>query len=290
MIELDQIMRQQGDNSFTKVLNRIRVASLDDEYFTILSTRVVTKSDIDYPCSAMHIWAKNSPVDNRNNYMLGLINEPVVTVIANDQYPAKASVHDINKALARGCCATGGLDYRIDLKKGAGVMLTTNLNVEDRLINGRIGTIVKIRINAVSGKPDVIYVRFDDQNAGRERIGRSSDTYTRTHGVVPISPVMARIKLKENRPSSPEIQRTQFPLTLAWACTVHKVQGLTLDKVVFSFELFKQRQFNCGQVYVALSRVKLLSQLFLVGDINSAAIRADPRVSQEYERLRVTNV
>ena len=67
---------------------------------------------------------------------------------------------------------------------------------------------------------------------------------------------------------------------------MHKVQGLTLDRVVFSFELLKQRQFNCGQVYVALSRVKLLSQLYLLGDNNSAGIRADPRVGEEYERLR----
>ena len=44
----------------------------------------------------------------------------------------------------------------------------------------------------------------------------------------------------------------------AWACTIHKVQGLTLSTVVFSFELYKQKQFNYGQVYVALSRVKSL--------------------------------
>ena len=101
MIELDQIMRQQGDNSFTKVLNRIRVGSLDDEEFKILSARAVTKTDIDYPCTAMHIWAENSHADNHNNYMLGLINEPLVTLIATDQYPAKASVHDISRALER---------------------------------------------------------------------------------------------------------------------------------------------------------------------------------------------
>ena len=143
----------------------------------------------------MHIWAENSPADNHNNYMLGLINEQLVTVIANDQYPAKASVHDINKALERGRCANGGLDYKIDLKKGARVMLTTNLDVENRLINAQIGTIVKIKINAVSGKPDVIYVEFDDQNAGIKRIGRSNDTYARAHGFVPILPVLTRIKV-----------------------------------------------------------------------------------------------
>ena len=54
---------------------------------------------------------------------------------------------------------------------------------------------------------------------------------------------------------------------------MHKVQGLTLDRVVFSFELFKQRQFSCGQVYVVLSKVKLLSQLYLLGEFNPAGIR-----------------
>ena len=207
-------------------------------------------------------------------------------MIAHDQYPAKASVHDVNKALERRRCANGGLHYKIDLKKGDRVMLTANLDVEDRLINGQIGTIVKSKINAVSAKSDVIHVRFDDQNAEKEQIGRSNDTYVRTHSFVPIVPVLTRIKVKENRPSSPEIQRTQFPLKLAWAYTVHKVQGLTLDRVVFSFELFKQRQFNCGEVYVALSRVKLLSQLYLLGDINPSCIREDPRVGEAYERLR----
>ena len=225
MIELDQIMRQQGDNSFTKLLNRIRVGSPDDEEFKILSVRVVTNTDIDYPCTAMHIWAENSPADNHNNYMQGLINEPLVAVIANDQYPAKASVHDINKALERGRCANGGLDYKIDLKKGARVMPTTNLYGDDQLINGQIGTIVKIKINAVSGKPDAIYVQFDNQNAGRERIRRSNDTYARAHSFVPIVPVLTCIAVKENRPSSSELQRAQFALKLAWACTVHKVQG-----------------------------------------------------------------
>ena len=286
MIELDQIMRQQGDDSFTKILNRIRVGLLDNEDFKALSERLVTKLDINYPGDAMHIWAENSAVDDHNNHMLGLINEPLITVIANDQYPAKASKEDINKALERGRCATGGLDYRVDLKRRARVMLTTNLDVQDHLINGQIGIIERIKMNEVSGKPEVMYVKFDYDNAGRERIWKSCDIYATSHAVVPIVPILTRIKLKENRPSSPKIQRTQFPLTLAWACTVLKVQGLTLEKMVFSFELFKQRQFNYGQVYVALSRVKSLAQLYLMGDIDSAGVRADPRISEEYQRLR----
>ena len=50
------------------------------------------------------------------------------------------------------------------------------------------------------------YVQFDDQNEGIKQIARSSDTYARVHGFVPIVPVLTRIKVKEDRPSSPEIQ------------------------------------------------------------------------------------
>lgn len=80
----------------------------------------------------------------------------------------------------------------------------------------------------------------------------------------------------------------QFPITLAWACTVHKVQGLTLDKIVISFELAKQRFFNYGQVYVALSRSTTLQGIHILGQIEHRHVRTNPRVHEEYRRLRST--
>ena len=236
----------------------------------------------------MHIWAENSPVDAHNKKMLDSINGELVTIIAHEFYPAHVSDIDINKALERGRCLNAGLDYNIKLKVDARVMLKTNVDVEDRLINGQIGTVAKIKMNRVSSKPEVIYVKFDDQNAGQVRIRKSGDRYAVVNGAVPITSVLGRFKVKENLQSSPEIQRTQFPLTLAWACTVHKVQGLTLPEVVFSFELVRQRQFNYGQVYVALSRIKALSDLSLVSDINTKGIRTDKLIETEYERLRAS--
>ena len=58
---------------------------------------------------------------------------------------------------------------------------------------------------------------------------------------------------------------------LAWACTVHKVQGQTLDQVVVNFDLEKQRSFKSGQMYVALSCVTSLNGLFLVGTYKPSA-------------------
>ena len=51
---------------------------------------------------------------------------------------------DINRILARGRSETCGLDSEIRVKEGARVMLTTNINIQDRLINGQMGTVFTI--------------------------------------------------------------------------------------------------------------------------------------------------
>ena len=71
---------------------------------------------------------------------------------------------------------------------------------------------------------------------------------------------------------------------------MHKVQSQSIEKVVVSFDLVKQRSFNYGQMYVALSRVTSLNGLYLTGQYDRKAIRADPAVTAEYERLRQTQL
>ena len=154
--------------------------------------------------------------------------------------------------LARGRSETGGLDSEIFIKLNSRVMITTNIS--GRLINGQLGTVTKVAVNHNTSRPLVIYVKFDDSQAGMSTIQKHYDQYARQHSSVPFQPVLARIKVRPGKPSSPEIQRLQFPLTLAWACTVHKVQGLTLNEIVVSFDLNKQNHFNYGQIYVALSK------------------------------------
>ena len=75
--------------------------------------------------------------------------------------------------------------------------------------------------------------------------------------------------------------RCQFPLTLAWACTIHKVQGKTLDKIVVSI---KGARVMSGQAYVALSRVKKFDGLF-IRFLNHSSIKADDSVANEMKRI-----
>ena len=79
-----------------------------------------------------------------------------------------------------------------------------------------------------------------------------------------------------------EITRAQFPLTLAWATTLHKVQGLTLDEIVVDM---KGGRFSPGQAYVAFSRVKKLEGLHIL-NFNPNAIKASPYIKVEMDRLK----
>lgn len=286
MIELTEIMRQKDDQPFTELLNRIRTGTHTEEDVKCINSRSVSPSDDNYPSDALHIWAENNPVSEHNNKQLDQISKPLFVLTAVDQYPPNVTKQDIDRLLCRGRSETGGLDFEIHIKEGARVMLTTNIDIADRLINGQIGSVAKIIVNQDNQKPTVIFVKFDDHNAGNISIQKCGNLFARQNRAVPIQPVVTKIKVRPGKPSSPEIQRIQFPITLAWACTVHKVQGLTLDKVVISFNLNRQRSFNYGQVYVALSRSTSLQGLYILGQIDSKNVRADSRVHDEYERLR----
>ena len=231
-------MRQKNDQPFTKLLNRFRTGTQTEADIQYIQSRSVTHSDSNYPHDALHIWAENQPVVEYNAARLNQIPARQYTLAAIDPYPPHVSKQDIDRVLARSRSETGGLDYHILIKEGCRVMLTTNIDIADRLINGQMGTVIKIGLNEKTQKPNMVYIKFDDSDAGKNAITKHSNSFARGNNVIPIEPVLTKIKIRPGKPSSPEIQRTQFPLTLAYACTVHKVQGLTLKKSSYSgFEI-----------------------------------------------------
>ena len=118
---------------------------------------------------------------------------------------------------------------------------------EQGLVNGSMGTIAAILYRS-GGPPDLpiaVVVRFDKYNGptwGGERC-------------VPIAPI-SRLWKTGNR----EMSRQQLPLKLAWAITVHKLQGLTLDRAVIDLG---KKEFAVRLSFVALSRVKRLHDCLL---------------------------
>ncbi|KXJ13001.1 hypothetical protein AC249_AIPGENE16759 [Exaiptasia diaphana] len=116
-------------------------------------------------------------------------------VRATDQYPNNVNKKDIDRVLSRGRSETGGLDYEFHLKETARVMLTSNIDIADRLINGQIGTVLKIDTNPNTQKPSIIYIKFDDNKAGENKMNNGNNQYAKQHKVVPIEPILVKIKV-----------------------------------------------------------------------------------------------
>ena len=148
------------------------------------------------------------------------------------------------------------------------------------VFNGQIGVVKHLEI--IANKVSIIYIKSDDPDAGKRLITKNSTA--RIHNWVPIKRHETSIIIR-NTNKSIAIKRTQFPLRMSWACTMHKVQGLSLQEAVVRFELEIQKIFKSSQIYVALSRVTNIQSLFLTGSFKQDAIKASGSAPHEHDCL-----
>ena len=125
MTELTEIVRQKNDKAYTELLNRIRTTSHTEDDIAVINSRCISPSD------SLHIWAENIPVDEHNQRKLDFIPAPLITLKAKDQCPKNVNKQDIDRVLGRPRSETIGLDFEIQVKEGARIMLTTNINIQD---------------------------------------------------------------------------------------------------------------------------------------------------------------
>ena len=148
-------------------------------------------------------------------------------------------------------------------------MLLRNLDISQGLFNGAVGVVHDVDVSS-SAKVERIYILFDD-------LSLSSTTTPSTTQLVAIDPIEQTFIY-----AGRSIVRTNFPLSLSWSCTIHKIQGATVDTC---FMDLGSSVFEPGMAYVALSRVTSLQGLFLL-KLNPDVIVANQLVLEEYAQLR----
>ncbi|MCR4279702.1 MAG: AAA family ATPase [Candidatus Zambryskibacteria bacterium] len=151
--------------------------------------------------------------------------------------------------LKKGCLSP----EKLELKVGARVMFTKN-NFEEGFVNGTLGKVVGF--SEFTGNPEV-----------RTESGKLIEVEPLEWAIEENNRVLASIK--------------QIPLRLAWAITIHKSQGMSLDAA----QMDLSQTFEYGQGYVALSRVRTLSGLKLSG-INQRALEVHPDIQAVDARFR----
>ena len=277
VVELTEIMRQREDISFAVVLNELRTRvskqPLQKETSSILNGCIKQG-----PEDALHVYSTNDEVNDFNLAMLRKTCEDLVEIEAQD-FTKDATTGKLNlrnKPVARS--KTDSLSNTLLVAVNARVMLTRNCNVDDGLVNGVMGHVSHFVFGKKHGSSDTVVaigVLFDNVN-----VGKKSGKRTRNGNIVRIERVQEEIKDQKTK----SVVRHQFPLRLSWACTAHKVQGMTVDKVVVNLD----RAFSPGQGYVALSRVTSKNGLFIeTSDAVSLQKRiyADPEVQKALQEM-----
>lgn len=235
------VPRRQTDKEFLRVLNSIRGNSVNQETLNVLNRTVNNLSD--NRLTPTKLYTHNVDVDAINESELNNIkNEPHM------YFMSSLGNDTLVSAMKKACLAP----EKLVLKKGALVMFVRN-NYEKGYVNGTLGKVVSFNSN---GDPVV-------------------ETYA--HQEITVEPASWTVTDEDKIVA----QLTQVPLRLAWAITVHKSQGMTLDAA----QIDLSKSFVEGMGYVALSRVKSLSGLRLLG-YNQMALKVNPEISEADKYLR----
>ena len=252
---------RQTDKKYTKILNEIRLGKLYRSSYNTLLECVNKKIDnelikptILFPKrkDAVVINIRELNKLNTEEYIYNKSSHNVVLTLeekeVNLKFNNNQKEHEI-EYLKKNTI----VDNKIVLKIGANVMCITNIDKTDsnnRIVNGSKGIIIDF-------KDELPLVKF---NNGQTRL------------------IDYHIWESENIPG---IAIRQIPLIYSWAITIHKSQGISLENAIIDAG---NNVFECGQIYVALSRVKSLDGLYLI-NFNPQKIKVNKKVLKFYNSL-----
>ena len=225
---------RQDDSDFLSILSAIRANNVLQVHRAHIIARHIRANKP--PENITKLFSHNVDVDRVNNFELAKLKEEVKCFAMTSSGNEK-----LVEVLKKSCLSP----EKLELKIGAVVMCTKN-NPKERFVNGTLGAVVGYE--EFSGNPII------KTKSGRSIVVAPMDWTVEENGKI-------------------RAQITQIPLRLAWAITVHKSQGMSMDAAVMDLS----QVFEFGQGYVALSRVRRLSGLYLLG-INEHALKVHPEI------------
>lgn len=236
--------RQKDDPTFQMLLTRLRYNKLYPKDIELLNSRNLPADD-----KAMRIFSTNAEVDNYNKAKFDQLDPSTEHRYVASSFGEQSVLNAYWKDSL--------IPEVLVLRVGARVMMCKNKDVVGGyLYNGSLGEVV-----GFDGFNPI--VKFD-----------SGIVYT-----VEQEPIFAMTEKNDYGFMETLAQIDQHPLRLAWACTVHKMQGVTVDSAYIDCA----RMFMNGQLYVAISRVRSLDGVFLHNfSPRSRATYSDASIVQRY--------
>ncbi|WP_422116544.1 exonuclease domain-containing protein [Brachybacterium sp. UNK5269] len=246
VVELGTVFRQLGEDQLVHLLNAVREGTLLEDARAELNRRTDPNFEPDLDEFWLTLATTNRIVGARNRQMLERLPDPARTSAARITGDTDGFEHPTEASLS--------------LAVGAQVMMLTN-DPLDRWANGTLGRITAITENAADDDGPVVTVLLRDGRTVAVRRHIWEITRPSVQGGALVHEVVGTF--------------TQLPMKLAWAITIHKSQGQTLDRVVVDLT---GGTFANGQLYVALSRCTSLEGLVLKREVLPRDLKTDQRV------------
>ena len=226
-------VKRAEDPTLASILSKIRVGSFDEEVHTTLMSHVQVEcvDSIDLNKTVV-ICSTRDECSDINAKCLKRVQGQPVEYEAIDTDHNGHSLRTADKERLRRIRER--LPDKLELKPGVRVILRRNVNIEGGWVNGTLAVVIALHKQCLV---------LQKMTCSSHRL--------------PIT----RFKQKFEIPGAAyTIMRQQFPLQLAYAVTVHRVQGMTVQKAIIKLN---HKFFETGQAYVALSRVRNLQDLVL---------------------------
>ena len=286
--ELTEIVRQRSDPRFAELLFRLREGkhTVDD----IAEIKKLEHTDTSmWPDQVTHLYITNFLAGRYNELCLCELeteDNKIITVIAKDKGPKNTTI-PVDIPIS----STGNMKKSLRICEGAKIMITKNIDISDKLINGTLATIKKLdRVgNDIYGYPKGrVYIKCDDESAGDKY--KDNRLIQELKDCVPINPCVDHFKY-----DGKEITRNQFPFIVAHGITSHKSQGSTLNYFVADLDRSpstgskKKLHLIEGQFYTMISRGKE-SKNILLKNFDESCIVVNKSAVKEMERLRDSSV
>lgn len=256
--ELTQNMRQ-SDETLIQNLNLLR---LGDSSVLKYFNKFVRKSTLEDRLDALTLFGKNDDARDCNMELFNIISKDKEIRVLNIEKEENVFITEEDYGFAYTERAfTGVFHDNMRICKGTKIMFT--INSKNRIyLNGEIGFIESVEPDALTVRKNGIIINVEKESVfvKKEKL---------------INENKSNYKFLVDR-------ITGFPIIYGWACTIHKVQGLTTDKLI----LDKNKMFANGQLYVALSRVRTADGIYLGSKITKKSIMCNNEVKLEYEKLR----
>ena len=177
MVQLTEVMRQKDDVPFVDLLNNLRLKKRAEQLSSIHQRMLDERIDRqDTPNNALHVFAFNKDVDQHNEEMLidqaQKTGRSIKVSHASDVSKTQKG-RQIQKLSATSKSTKGDLPNQVRLCIGARVVLTSNIDVNDGLVNGSFGTVKDLKQNGENETFESVFVKFDKKCTGIKSIGKT---------------------------------------------------------------------------------------------------------------------